>query len=311
MKKFIRNTLFFSLICICIIGICELLVRQIPNDYSVKNSLLREKSPHIKILCLGNSQIYFGINPIFFNKTAFNAAHVSEPLNMSQFILNKYDTQLDSLENIIISVSIFTPFVTWEPGGEGESWRIKHYHLYYDYPIPWYDMNDRFELSNSNYNTLVRWKKAILKPNGIVYSDENGFGRNYLQHHSKDWEQCDDAIRTHTTEKYAASPYVEYNREVLRKIIQNHPRANIFLLTTPCWHTYTEFVNQGQVQFVENFAESLANQFNNCHYVNLFRDGRFVAEDFDDAYHLSEIGAQKMTIILNDTICCLTEKKIN
>jgi len=302
MRKFILNILLFSIIFICLVGVGEAIVRHIPNDYSVKDKMLSNKSPFIKILCLGNSQMYFGVNPAFFEKRAFNAAHVSEPLNISQFILNKYDAQLDSLETLIISISFFTPFGIWETGGEGESWRIKHYHLYYGYPIPWYDMTDRFELSNSNYKTLVRWKKAFTKSNGIVYSDSCGFGRDYTQHHPQGWDQCENAIRAHTTENFAGNPNIEINRDILVSIIKQHPHCNIFLLTTPCWHTYTDNVNKEQLQFVEDFANNIADSFNNCYYINLFTDDRFDAEDFDDAYHLSVAGAQKLTLILNDTI---------
>ncbi len=299
MKRFLFNILIFACCFLCFVGTCELLVRQIPNDYSVKKNLLEKKHSNIKILCLGNSQMYFGINPVFFNKTAFNAAHVSEPLQMSQFILNKFDSGLDSLETIIISMSIFTPFSTWEPGGKGEAWRIKHYHIYYDYPIPWYDIEDRFELSNLNYNNLIRWKKALLNPNGIVYSDEMGFGHNYLQYHTRDWENCSDAIRVHTTDNYSKSPNVEYNRQILQQIIEKHPHANIILLTTPCWKTYTENVDQGQRHYVEKISSEIADQYENCIYMNLFEDSRFTAEDFADAYHLSEAGACKLTKIMN------------
>jgi hypothetical protein len=46
----------------------------------------------------------------------------------------------------------------------------------------------------------------------------------------------------------------------------------------------------------------MAEQNNNVRYLDLHNDKRFGKNDFFDADHLDEIGAKKLTLILNDTL---------
>ena len=52
----------------------EILLENIPNDYSFKKEYLDENSDSIEILVLGSSHSYYGINPIYFHLRAFNAS---------------------------------------------------------------------------------------------------------------------------------------------------------------------------------------------------------------------------------------------
>jgi len=46
-------------------------------------------------------------------------------------------------------------------------------------------------------------------------------------------------------------------------------------------------------------ANSIASKYNNCEYYNFLSDTAFIAKDFYDADHLSEIGAKKLSNIIN------------
>ena len=77
MKKFVlRILLLFFLPIVFIALIAEYSIRQIPNDYSYKNQWMETNSKSINILCLGPSSVYYGINPQYFDKKAFNGSHV-------------------------------------------------------------------------------------------------------------------------------------------------------------------------------------------------------------------------------------------
>ncbi len=49
-------------------------------------------------------------------------------------------------------------------------------------------------------------------------------------------------------------------------------------------------------------CEEMAQKYNNVQYLNLFKDDRFVEDDFFDADHLETEGAAKLTKILNEYI---------
>ena len=65
----------------------ELLLRNIPNDYSFKKNYLNTKSNSIEVLFLGSSHIYYGINPEYISRNSFNGSHISQSLNFDLEIL--------------------------------------------------------------------------------------------------------------------------------------------------------------------------------------------------------------------------------
>ena len=304
MKKFIIKCGVALCIIVAIISICEILARRVPNDYSMKNSLMERAAPSIKTLVLGNSQFYFGVNPEYFDKPTFNLAHVSQPLNMDAFLFEKFRPQMDSLQNIIFCISYFSPFSYWESGGSGEAWRIKHYHLYYGYPVKWYDLANRIELYNLNYRHDVRWIKALVR-GSVTYTDSLGFGRNYLKFHTHNWEDCRIEVKIHTnTELYssATKEIVCKNHDLISTIAKNNKNCKAFLVIPPAWHTYRELIDKNQMSMVIEFCETLQNENSNIVFLDLFDDPRFDADCFADAYHLSEAGAERLSLILNEII---------
>lgn len=301
MKKFLVKTSCFVLFVLLLFVFLEYSARRVPNDYSVKNSLLSENCRSLKTLVIGNSQAYFGINPAYFSDKAFNAAHVSEPLNIDTFILNKYLPQMDSLQNIIVSISSFTPFQYWRPGGKGEAWRIKHYHLYYGYPTETFDFSNNIELYNLNYPNDVRWVKACLGKS-LTYTDSLGFGHNYLPYHKTEWEDCSHAVRIHESGFHLDNPNILENKNLLCSIAEKNKNRRIYLVLFPVWHTYSDLINKDQICWVRDFCKQIESLNSNVVFVDLFNDSRFEAEDFADAYHLSEAGAKRLTLILDELI---------
>ncbi|HRB69044.1 MAG TPA: hypothetical protein PLC92_02955, partial [Chitinophagales bacterium] len=76
----------------------ELLLRDIPNDYSFKKNYLNTNSNNIEVLFLGSSHIYYGINPEYISQKSFNAAHISQSLNFDLAILEKYKDRWTNLK---------------------------------------------------------------------------------------------------------------------------------------------------------------------------------------------------------------------
>lgn len=301
MRKFLIKLSCFILVVLVLFAFLEYKARRVPNDYSVKNALLSEYCQSLNTIIIGNSQAYFGIDPVYFRNKTFNAAHVSEPLNMDAFILNKYLPQMDSLKNIIVSISSFTPFSYWKPGGKGEAWRIKHYHLYYGYPTSFFDIKNNLELYDLNFPNDMRWAKACMG-RSLTYTDSLGFGHNYLSYHKTDWEDCSNAVRIHSSGFFPDNPNVLENKEVLCSIAQNNKSRTIYLVFFPVWHTYSDLMNEEQITAVRDFCKQIECVNDNVVFVDLYKDSRFLAEDFADAYHLSEVGAKKLALILDDLI---------
>ncbi|HWY10652.1 MAG TPA: hypothetical protein VN026_04960, partial [Bacteroidia bacterium] len=129
MKNFLKYTLLFALPIFILGGTLEVLLRNIPNDYSLKKEFLDKNSDSIKVLFLGSSHAFYGINPSNFGSSSFNASNVSQTLEYDLEILKKYKNNWHDLECIAVPVSYFSLFVKQDQGAE--SWRMRNYAIYY------------------------------------------------------------------------------------------------------------------------------------------------------------------------------------
>ena len=72
----------------------------------------------------------------------------------------------------------------------------------------------------------------------------------------------------------------------------------LVLITTPCWQTYHERLDKAQLSEANKVTRRFVDEYN-VPYLDYFNDKRFVADDFFDSNHLSDVGAVKFTKILN------------
>ena len=87
MKHFLFQViLFIFLPMACALGVCEYILRSVPNDHIYKQSFIITNRNNIKILSFGSSHGYYGIQPKFFSKAAFNMAFVSQSLKYDKFL---------------------------------------------------------------------------------------------------------------------------------------------------------------------------------------------------------------------------------
>lgn len=130
MKRFFKKICTFFIPIICVLGFLEILVREIPNDYSLKKNYLTKHSDEIEVLFLGSSHAYYGINPDYITSyNSFNASYISQSLNYDYKILKNYGSNLSSLKAIVIPIDYLTLYGSLETGVE--KWRAKNYIIYY------------------------------------------------------------------------------------------------------------------------------------------------------------------------------------
>ena len=96
---------------------------------------------------------------------------------------------------------------------------------------------------------------------------------------------------------------VEKNYKCLKEIAEFCKSHNIklVLVTTPCWHTYYDNLGQEQLSKVYELTQKITDEYG-YQYFNYLKDNRFIAEDFYDSNHLSDVGAEKFTKMLRDTL---------
>lgn len=296
MKKFINLLIVFNIPILIGMISFELLLRNIPNDYSFKKKYLNANSNNIEVLFLGSSHIYYGINPEYFSRKSFNSAHISQSLNFDLAILEKNKDQWKNLKYIIIPIDYFSMYSTLE--GSIENWRVKNYNIYYDISI-----NDNywngFEIFNGKLSSNIsRAKSFLYNEKSDITCNKLGFGTTYNSKNSQDLiETGKTASERHTKELNNNQTTFYKNIQTIKSIIEfsnNHNLKTIFI-TCPAYSTYKKNLNPIQLNNTINIIKKLSSRNPNTTYYNFFKDKSFIAEDYYDADHLNEIGAKKLT----------------
>jgi hypothetical protein len=302
MKKFIiRISLFLLPIFVCAV-ICEVLLRQIPNDYSYKKHYLDIHANKIETLILGSSHTYFGIDPVYFSTNTFNAAIFSQAPGYDMEILKLYDEKLTHLQTVVIPLA----YPTLGLNRAVERWRSKNYIIYYgiilhDEPLKYY-----FELTSSSFNTHIERIKAYLQGYSITCTNL-GWGIRYNSQDARDLEKTGkNSILGHTQNIHSLEykEILESNIKSLNTIAEicRKHNAKLLLFTPPAYKTYYQQLDREQLDLTVKTANEIANRNSNCVYINLLTDSTFRATDYYDADHLSEIGAKKLSLLIDQYI---------
>ena len=306
MKAFVKYVTFFIAPILIFIIVGELLLRNIPNDYSYKSKYLDKNAQKIETLFLGSSHFYFGINPEFIESKSFNAAHISQSLDFDLKILEKYNNHWDSLKYIVVPVDYFSLYLKLETGIE--AWRVKNYSLYYGIRSD-YKVENNTEIFSSMFKANYgRFKQYYFKGKNDITCSALGWGLNYNSKNNKDLKiSGKTAAKRHTAKN---KDYFNENVAVLNQIIEfaENKNCTIIFVTTPAHIAYVSNLNANQLNSTSNVIRNLSKLNKNVIYINMLTDSSFVKEDYFDADHLNEIGAKKFTLKLETIIESLETK---
>lgn len=278
----------------------EIFLRSIPNDYKYKKSYLDKSSKNIEVLFLGSSHTYYGINPDYISKNAFNASHIAQSIDYDYEIFIKYKDNWKNLEYVVIPIDYFTFF---SPISKNKlaAWRIKNYILYYSV---YKDLNisNFSEVLTFNFKTSVnRIKKYILNGTNEVTCSERGYGVDKRNNKVDLFSSGEKAAIRHTQSDFSSFG----NQVDILKIFLNytmHKNIKVILYTTPAYSSYVDNLDPNQIDLTIRTAKELAERYENCSYHNLLSHSNFVSSDFRDADHLNKKGAKKLSLLINQLI---------
>ena len=301
MKKFLK--LLFIFLFPIIIGTItfEYLLQKIPNDYAFKKQYLDKNAGEIEVLFLGNSHIFYGVNPEFMSIKSFNCAHGSQSLNYDYALLKKYQLQFKKLKCIVIPIEYQSIYTSIEDGIE--KWRVKNYTLYYD--IENGDFHNHFELLNGKLlKNIVRVKSYYLNKKSDISCNKLGYGTAFNSKDGKDLEETGLKAAKEHTKLPANKMRISKNQETIDKIIHfaEIQKVKLIFLTCPAYKTYVSKLNHSQLNSTIRYIEKITSKNKNTYYFNFLNDSRFAASDFFDADHLNEIGSKKFTLMIDSLI---------
>lgn len=298
MKRFLLSVFFLSLVLLMTALVGEYIVRQQPNPYKTKHLQMMQHADVVEILFLGSSHTYFGIRPEYI-PYSFNLANTSQNLKYDYFMLEQYGERCKRLKVVVIPVSYFTLFTSGFE--ETDSWWYAiNYKIYMD--CPYHSDFSKYNLEFAHPSVYTGKLKSFLlgKRNDC---DSLGWGNTYsLASKLSGWEtsKAMSAVERHTAEDWS---YLEDNLSYFRKLVTfcRSRSISLILVTTPAWHAYYEHLDTKQLDKMYSVIHEMQQEYS-LPYYDYLKDSRFVADDFFDSDHLSDVGAKKFSLFLKEEV---------
>ncbi len=304
MKKFIFK-IFIFILPIAIVGcIMEILIRNIPNDYTLKKEYLDENANKIKTLAFGHSQILNGFNPEDMSMNSYNVAFSGQSIKYDYKILEKYSEKLVSLKYVVIPISYLS--LSHQLENSILSNYVKNYSIYLDIDTDSKSLfKNKYEIFSYKFKTNVnRLRSYYLNEEDAVAFGEFGW---------KEISRTRDLIETgkHDAKKSmefmqfdAKNQYRKENVKYLKSIFEicNKRKIHVILITPPTYYSYRNNIDQSHFKTVHRVINEFIENYDNATYLDLFDHIGFKAKDYRDANHLNELGARKMTKIIDKHI---------
>jgi hypothetical protein len=298
MKIFLKNSITY-LFPILVLGIIsEILLRNIPNDYSLKKAYLDRNARNIEVLYLGNSHVLYGINPKYSKYKSYNTAYVSQSLDFDLAILNKYKNKWKNLNCIVLPIDYLTFNLKLEKSLE--AWRIKNYALYFNI-----HKNDFYNLEivqNKLEVNIIRLKEYYINKESITTVNNLGYATNYTFFNKQNLQTSGEV----SSKRHIAigSEYFEENLLHFKAILNfaEQRKVKVLLVSLPAHKTYTERLNNNILMKSINIAKASSIENKNVFFKDFMNDTSFLQNDFYDADHLNEIESKKLTKIMDSIL---------
>jgi hypothetical protein len=305
-KRFFIKTLALGIPFALFLGAYEFRASRVhPNSFSVKKALMERQARDVEVLVLGSSHAYYDVLPGLLGRPAFNLADVSQSFFYDRALLKKYLGQMPSLKLVVLPVSYFSLGYQLDDGTE--RWRSYYYYKFYglhhrDWRQNWNVRNfSDYFLCNDQLGGIRKVLRGKIKDVSADYDPLGGWTNRVINHA---WEKplslpesAPVALKRH--HDLMKSQHVQENAVILEDIIHELKVRGIklVLVTTPVTHYYSDGMNAGQYQQMQDILKRLSLDYG-VRYFNYSFDSRFLDEDFYDCDHLNLHGAQKFSLLL-------------
>lgn len=303
MKKFIILFICFSAPLLMGIGVVEFAVHAIPNSYSYKASIAETEASKAQVLVLGSSLAYCHINPDSLSLHAINMANSAQPLRYDLFLFEKYSPEMTKLQYVVMPISYFT-FADNINDYIGVG-RDVYYSQYYGFPYP---PKPEYYLHSSNMiAALGKIKQHYINHAFDIEFDcrTNGFSALSIERRQAAGDDWDRGQEVATLYKEKNAQFLQERKSSCIKAFDNLAKqcaergVQLILYTAPVTKQYRQTMDSDQWLQIQQAVQQIKQQNTNVHYYNFIDDKAFSDDDFKDADHLLESGANKLTKLID------------
>jgi hypothetical protein len=304
MKQFLTRCVTFILPILALTLICEIALKNIPNDYKFKHDQLEKRSQELEVLFLGSSHAYHAVNPEYIEFKSFNASHNGQSLYFDYLIFKKYQNRFNKLKIICIPVSYHTLF--YDVKEDEERKKIQNYVTHSQVFKSSNPRNNLEILSldfKDNYNRFVDY---------YLHKKKNGscshLGHLVLPKGDKKFDElCAKRLnqQTHKLNENQTIITLKKNLDILANFaeIAKNNNTSLILYSTPHHSCFTESMSSQQYSLMLKSLNNLKTKYKNIieykNYTTLFKSEQ---GNFHDPDHLNEKGAAIFSKLLNNEI---------
>lgn len=265
----------------------EILYTRIPNDYSVKRKYLETKIKDARILVLGSSLTWRGINPKYFSVKAYNASFAGQSLRYDELLFRKYADSCKSLTDLVICVSY----------GDLRNSTAKLFparEIYYSKYFDAGTSHDLFITSRRGISMLAGIARYYSRNESFVESDSLGY-KPSGEMVNINFENNGKRIAAFLTNP--SLDEVAGNKQSLCAVIDECESRHIrvYLVTPPFNESLCRYFDTDQLEEMEKFCGSISREHKNVFYCNFLNDRDFKQSDYLNTNHLNNYGAEKLT----------------
>jgi hypothetical protein len=301
MKKFILKCCCFLLPFLIFGTYLEYGLSKYPNSYLVKKDDISQNLQNIEVLILGTSHALNGLNPRFFSQKTFNLANASQSIYYDKALLDLYIDKLPKLKTVILSVSYFSFWYQLE--SSPEDWRKYFYYQYLN--IPNQSINN---LEFKAWSSIVLYspKKTLdialqnfkVEENKLYYQGWNGTDTAIAEISMSDTKKRIDFHHVLMAEKNIVQN-IQYINEIITKLRKKN--IDIIIIRMPVYKTYYKQMLPKYSHINDSIIKTLTSQYK-VFYYNYSQNHHFNRTDFHDSDHLSFIGAEKFSKVVDSLI---------
>lgn len=304
MRRFIKRVFIFSCIVLSLIIVVEGMLRQIPNIYEYKQSLVEKKGDGMKNIILGSSVVDCCINPKLIADSTYNLAIAGQWFRYNLAFLEKNLDKMPRLDCIVFGVCYHSFWCDDSPEQDIRSF-VSHL-IYMDIGIA-DGLLSYSELLTSGSLSLRKWSKYYIRRKTTMYCDSLGLDHSYhSSERGKTWkdEIPDDANdQTMQLNTSRNMQLFEENCERLNQLAElcEKRKIRMVIVIPPVHSLYGIHSSKEQWKVVDDFLVNLSTRWEHVEYGNYSHDNRFTDEDFYDGNHLnSDIGGTKFSLIVKE-----------
>jgi len=284
----------------------ELMVLNIPTNFSIIGDYLDKNQNEIEVAVFGSSQIKNAVNPEFLDKTSINLSSTMQHHNTDFKLLTQTRERLKSLKTVVLEVS-YSHFELRH--NSKYYWKSNVFLKYYGINLlerNSYPSDSLLFISHPGYYSKILLGNYLKNDTDINYN-KFGFNKNRYKGKFKTLKYDSVAISNSFVRKInkrANKKLFDYNVSFFYNMLDycEKENLNIVIISPPTLDNYNRLRNPIILNRRDSILSDIALKYDNIYFLNSEEDSQFTSRKFWNENHLNPDGAKIFTQKLNEVI---------